>query len=48
MNSAERKRAGRYQEWEYYGTIDHVLMHKPSTQPAVAADALEDIQVEDT
>ena len=39
---------GRYPEWEYYDAIDCVLGHKPSTQPAVVVDALEDIQVQDT
>ena len=39
---------GRYPKWEYYDAIDHVLGHKPSTNPAVVVDALEDIQVQDT
>ena len=39
---------GRYPEWEYYDAINRVLGHKPSTQPAVVVDALEDIPVQDT
>ena len=39
---------GRYPEWDYYDAMDSVLGHKPSTQPAVVVDTLEDSQVEDT
>ena len=39
---------GRHPEWEYYDAINRVLGHKPSTQPAVVVDALEDIPVQDT
>ena len=39
---------GRYPKWEYYDAIDHTLGHKPSIQPAVVVDVLEDTQVQDT
>ena len=39
---------GRYPEWDYYDAMDCVLGHKPSTQPAVVVDILEDTQVQDT
>ena len=39
---------GRYPEWDYYDAMDGVLGHKPSTQPAVVVDTLEDSQVQDT
>ena len=39
---------GRYPEWDYYDAMDEVLGHKPSTQPAVVVDTLEDSQVQDT
>ena len=38
---------GRYPEWDYYDAMDGVLGHKPSTQPAVVVDTLEDSQVQD-
>ena len=39
---------GRYPEWDYYDAMNDVLGHKPSTQPAVVVDTLEDSQVQDT
>ena len=39
---------GRYHGWDYYNAMECLLRHKPSTQPAVAIDALEDTQVQDT
>ena len=38
---------GRYPEWDYYDAMDEVLGYKPSTQPAVVIDTLEDSQVQD-
>ena len=48
--SDKRKQTGegRYPEWDYFDAIDTVLAHKPSTQPAVVVDTLEDSQVQDT
>lgn len=47
--SDKRKEAGqgRYPECDYYGAMDGVLGHKPSTQPAIVVDTLEDSQVQD-
>ena len=42
------RRQGRYPEWDYYDAMDGVLGHKPSTQPAVIVDSLQDSQVQDT
>ena len=39
---------GRHPEWDYYDAMDNVLGHRPSTQPAVVIDTLEDSQVQDT
>ena len=47
IDKTKETRQGRYPEWEYYDAIDHVLGHKPSTQPAVVVDTLEDIKVQD-
>ena len=48
--SDKRKQTGegRYPEWDYFNSMDTVLGHKPSTQPAVVVDTLEDSQVQDT
>ncbi|XP_065904002.1 uncharacterized protein [Dysidea avara] len=48
--SDKRKQTGegRYPEWDYFDAMDTVLGHKPSTQPAVVVDTLEDSQVQDT
>ena len=48
--SDKRKKTGqgRYPEWDFYDAMDGVLGHKPSTQPAVVVDTLEDSQVQDT
>ena len=48
--SDKRKETGQgsYPEWDNYDAMDRVLGHKPSTQPAVVVDTLEDTQVQDT
>ena len=38
---------GRYPEWDYFDAIDAVLGHKPSTEPAVVIDMLEETQVQE-
>ena len=39
---------GRYPEWDYYDAMDGVLGHKPSMQPAVVVDTLQDSQLQYT
>ena len=39
---------GKYPEWDYHDAMNGVLGHKPSTQPPVVVDTLEDSQVQDT
>ena len=48
--SYKRKKTGqgRYPKWDFYDAMDDVLGHKPSTQPAVVVDTLEDSEVQDT
>ena len=44
----DKRQETGYPEWDYYDAMNGVLGHKPSTQPAVVVDTLEDSQVQDT